>query len=171
MRDTFGSSIFGSVFEDTKPSPVRVVGEKIAIEDVRVGDEIRADYLMQDTGDIKVFTSRQGVVHSIGADNRITSKEDHVIYSSVLVGFNRLVLVKAIDEILVEVKAAKPGSVVQIHDGGSRNIVLTYVKSEATQNGAGRWLALDSRYTNTSLLSDTTVRSKMQTLDQLVINH
>jgi hypothetical protein len=74
-----------------------------------------------------------------------------------------------VDEILEAVKEAKPGSVVQIEDGGAAKIIITYIKTDPSTNGAGRWLRTDSRYTTTAIQGDNTVRSKMQTLDQLII--
>lgn len=156
-----------------------VEGAVIDREDIEVGMVVKSTYTSS-SGEYEQTSTKQGKVV------RISKGISGIVYpyakgktNEILLSFDNIndqvfTLIKhapQIDEILEAVKAAKPGSVAQIEDGGAAKIILTYIKTDPAQNGTGRWLSFDTRYTYTSIVSDNTVRSKIQTLDQLVIKH
>lgn len=157
-----------------------VEGEEIALKDVKIGMEIKVTYTSGSDGYIQTST-KQGVVAAIAKDG--DTGNNIKLYAKVgklheLLSFHIdkevFTLIKdapKVDEIAVALKEAKIGSVVQVQDGGAGCFILTYVKTYAATNGTSRWMALDSRYTTASLVGENTVRSKIQTLDQLVIKH
>lgn len=148
-------------------------GDTIEPKDIAVGMVVKVSYTTR-SGDFEQVSTKQGTVTRISKLAPYVKSKD----GETVLGFNSgpqvYTLVKAapkVDEITAALKEAKPGSVAQIEDGGTGKFILTYVKVQATQNGAGRWMKLDSRYTTSTLVSEGTVRSSVQSLDQILIKH
>lgn len=187
LEDAYDSSLQGKVNLDILNSAhvcnlefverVFKEGEEIDLKDIVAGMEIKVTYTSGSENYTQTST-KQGVVKTVVKDGdtgdniRLYAKDgDAVRVLSFDAPEEVFTLIKNApkpDPITEALKSAKVGSVVQIEDDGIGKFVQTYIKSDPATNGTSRWFAIDSRYTSTSLISERTVRSKIQKLDQLV---
>lgn len=183
LKDADGGKVLLDILSNAHVANLELIerilkeGEEIDLKDIVAGMEIKVTHT-SGTGDYTQTSTKQGVVKTIvkdgakGANIRLYAKDGAAVrllsFDSPTEVFTLIKNAPKPDEITEALKEAKVGSVVQIEDGGTGNFVLTYVKSDPATNGTSRWLVLDSRYTYTALTSENTLRSKMQSLDQLV---
>jgi len=156
-------------------------GETIDAKDIKVGMTIKVS-LTTTVGDTyEQISSKQGVVTRMTkgfGESYVPVCKPSEDGMDVTLSFGArsqvFTLVKdapKVDEIAEALKALKPGSVVQIEDGGAGNFVLTYVKSTGKNHaGVSLWTVTDSRYVHGSTsMNEEKVRERITSLDQIVV--
>ncbi|UDL16618.1 hypothetical protein SEA_ATUIN_224 [Arthrobacter phage Atuin] len=152
-------------------------GEEISLEDIEVGMVVKATY-ESTSGDYVQTSTKQGKVSRIDKDRKgqpypfvkadvgsvpISIDIDKTVYTLIKD-------VERIDKISEMLKLSKAGSVVQIEDDGAGKFIQTFVKIDHSIGGAGRWMKMDSRYSSSTLVSESSLRYAMRSLDQLIVS-
>jgi hypothetical protein len=154
-------------------------GERIELKDIKVGQIVRVSIVSQ-SGDYEQVSSKQGKVTKVTKTWGVTevwvasnSTDVRLDYGKSSQFFTLIKNAPKVDEITEALKALKPGSVVQVEDDGAGEFKLTFIKSATNGSLSAEplWLFSESRYSYSNTISESAVRKKVTSLDQIVVKH